>query len=179
MTASTMLLALTLVACGGEAGSLSDHIVRGRGFTVTLATGWRASGPQSAEGGTTYTIAGPSNANMTVFVFPPSASLFAGGDAADADLSTLLAAIGHQAGTTVLDAAPPSWTSVDTNPAMQYNATLLATDGVTKTQSEAIDTRHGSDIYYIVYGSEVDNFPATDSAARAMLATWRWQATPS
>ena len=159
-------------ACGGGSGV----VLHGNAFTVTLPTGWSAPAPQGEQGGTLYSSSGPNNEHIEILAFPLNASIFAGGNAASADLATLLQAIGYQQGNTPVDGAAPSWTTVGSNPAMEFNATLLESDGVTKTQSETIDTRYGSNIYYIVYGSDPGNFADADTAARAMLATWKWTA---
>lgn len=141
-----------------------------------LPAGWSASAPQSEQGGTVYSGHGPNNEGIEIIVLPFNATLFGGGNAGNADLASLLQAIGLQNGYQLVDGAPPTWTTVGHNAAMEFNATLVASNGATKTQSETIDTRYGSDVYYIVYGSGQGNFADTDSAARAMLATWTWTA---
>lgn len=174
---------LVAATCGGlvttACGSGTGAELHGDAFTVTLPAGWSAPAPQSEQGGTLCSSSGPNNAHIELLVFPFNASFFEGGNAGTADLATLLQAVGYQQGTTPVDVAPPSSTTVGSNPAMEFNATLLESDGVTKTQSETIDTRYGSDLYYIVYGSKQANFAEADSAARAMLATWKWTAPPA
>lgn len=154
-------------------------MLRADAFTVTLPTGWSESAPQSEQGGRLYSSSGPNNEHIEILVFPYDSPLFAGQDVSSADLATLLQAVGTQNGTTPVDVAPPSWTTVGRNSAMEFNATLLQSDGVTRNQVETIDTRYGSNLFYIVYGSNQGNFAATDSAARAMLATWTWTASPT
>lgn len=172
------LTSVAIAACGSAARYSQGATVRGESFRLTLAPGWSASSPQDVQGGTAYPISGPNHAGLEIIAFPPDAPFFAGGDVTDTDLTTLLQASGHITGTTVVDVAPPSSTTVAKVPAMQFNATLLGSDGRTRSQSETIDTRYGSYLYYIIYASDQASFPATDSAAHKMLATWQWAALP-